>query len=234
MESYADFLARIDSFEKPELHLGDGDFVPNPSVALKVDSENAFRPFFGDTTVFDLTDDEKALLRRITDILYSEAPECFCEKLVDSTFHMTLHDLSNSPEKETAARCMPSNRSRLRVVLEEQPVTPQTIRMRSKAIFNMVNTSLVVGLYPVDAAEYEKLMALYALVDVVKQLPYPLTPHITLAYYSSAGFDNATAKKLEQIVNRLNKQPFDILLDTKRLVYQQFESMNDYRTIFHF
>ena len=234
MENYDAFLARIDSFEKPELHLGDGDFVPNPSMQLKVDSNNAFRPFFGDTTVFDLADSEKALLRELTDILYSEVPECFCERLVDSTFHMTLHDLSNSPEKERAARCMPSNRSRLCVMLEEQPVTHHTIRMRSKAVFNMVNTSLVVGLYPVDAQEYDKLMALYQLVDAVRTLPYPLTPHITLAYYNSAGFDYAAAKKLEQVVNRLNLKNFDILLDTKRLVYQQFESMNDYHTRFHF
>lgn len=232
LESYAEFLARIDAFETRKLHLGNGDFVPNPSVALKVGEDNAFRPFYGDTVVFDLHDAEKIILQEYAKLLHREVPEAFCEQLGESTFHMTLHDLSNSPEKERAARCMPSNSSRLRVVLEDEPVAPQTIQMRSRAIFNMVNTSLVLGLYPVDEAEYEKLMALYQLVDYVKALPYPFTPHITLAYFSSTGFDSASARKLEQLIWRMNTMHLNFQLDTKRLVYQHFESMNDYRTVF--
>lgn len=232
MESYNDFMSRIDSFEKRELFLGREPFIPNKSLESKVDENNKFSPFFGDTTVFDLDNDEKAMIAEYVDILYSEVPECFCEKLVADTFHMTLHDLSNSRNIEEVADVMLSNEKKLHDVLTENRFSRHTIKMRSKAVFNMVNTSLVVGLFPIDETEYEKLMKLYSLVDRVRELPYPLTPHITLAYYSREGFDVPSSIRLEQAVNKLNKNSFDIILDTSRLVYQSFNSMNDYHSIF--
>ncbi|MDE7446573.1 MAG: hypothetical protein K2N15_12870 [Lachnospiraceae bacterium] len=31
------------------------------------------------------------------ELLYQPAQDCFCERLVSDTFHVTLHDLSNTP-----------------------------------------------------------------------------------------------------------------------------------------
>ena len=103
--------------------------------------------------------------------------------------------------------------------------------MKSKYIFNMVNTSLVLGLFPVNEEEYDKLMKLYSLFDEVKELSYPLTPHITLAYYNVNGFPVESAKKLESVVRELNACELEIELDVRDLYYQKFRSMNDYVNI---
>ena len=73
MESYAQFTERINSFEKPVLNLGEGDFSTNSSVKDKFDSNNKFRRFYGDTTVFDLSPDIKDKLNLIVDTLYGKA-----------------------------------------------------------------------------------------------------------------------------------------------------------------
>lgn len=232
MEHYQDFLNRIDAFEKPELQLGDGDFRVSPSVAAKVCEDNSFRAFYGDTVVFDLSGSEKAAIQSYVDALYRAVPECFCERLIEATFHLTLHDLSNSPVLQDIAEQRIANEQKLKALLSEQPVQHQTIQMRSKAVFNMVNTSLVMGFCPVSEQEYRKLMRLYERINAVKELPYPLTPHITLAYYNSAGFGQAAAGRLAQTVNRLNSEGLEITLDTSRLQYQHFQSMNDYRCVF--
>ena len=104
--------------------------------------------------------------------------------------------------------------------------------MKSKYIFNMVNTSLVLGLYPADEDEYRGLMELYYIFDSVKELSYPLTPHITLAYYNINGFDLQAAEVLEDTVNRLNNNEFELELNVHYLYYQRFTSMNDYINIF--
>lgn len=232
MENYNDFINRISSFEKSELSLGREPFVTNKSLELKVNENNSFNNFYGDTIVFDLNEAEKALIADYVDILYREAPECFCEKLTADTFHMTLHDLSNSFSFGDVAHIMDSNEKKLHDVLSKNKISRHIIKMKSKAIFNMVNTSLVVGIYPINETEYEKLMKLYQLADCVQELPYPLTPHITLAYYSRTGFDISSSAKLEQTVNQLNTHSFEIILDTSRLMYQRFNSMNDYKNIF--
>ena len=145
---------------------------------------------------------------------------------------MTLHDLSNSPALEEVSAPMQENETALRGLLAKNPVPVQTIRMKSKAIFNMVSTSLVMGLYPVDETEYLKLMNLYSLVNEVKSLPYPLTPHITLAYFNRKGMDTPTAQKLARTVKHLNKTLCTFELDTSRLYYQHFTSMNSYQPVF--
>ena len=104
--------------------------------------------------------------------------------------------------------------------------------MRTKFIFNMVNTSLVLGLYPVNEEEYAKLMVLYDSIDKIKSLPYPFTPHITLAYYNRFGFSENSKRKLETVVNSLNKESFLIELNTDNLYYQKFTNMNNYINIF--
>lgn len=231
METYKEFLDRINSFEKSEIYLGDDYFRGNPSIALKVDENNSFRPFYGDTVVFNLDDATKEKLEKIVDSINEVALECFCERLVPNTFHMTLHDLSNSPVLEDIATELFHNE--LKAVKIAEKIANQKIRMKSKYIFNMVGTSLVLGLYPTDEEEYNKLMDLYYLFDDVKKLGYPLTPHITLSYYNVNGFSTESARKLENIVKELNAKDMEIEieLDTKELFYQKFVSMNDYINI---
>lgn len=232
METYKEFLDRINSFEKSEIDLGDKYFKGSGSIALKVDENNGFKPFFGDTVVFNLDDNTKKTLAKIVDSIYAVAPECFCERLVQNTFHMTLHDLSNSPVLEDIAVELFHNE--IKVLKQSEKIAMQKIKMKSKYIFNMVNTSLVIGLYPTDEEEYNKLMYLYYLFDDVKKLGYPLTPHITLGYYNVNGFIVESARKLENIVKELNAQEMEIEieLNTKELFYQKFVSMNDYINIF--
>lgn len=229
METYSEFLDRINSFEKKEICYGQEYFKGNKSIAFKVSNDNAFKPFYGDTIVFNLDDTVKDKLSQYLEKLYENAPECFCEKLIASTFHMTLHDLSNSPVLPEVAVLLFENE--LKVVELSKSVKKQKIKMRCKYIFNMVNTSLVLGLYPVDEIEYEKLMELYYLFDEVRELSYPLTPHITLAYYNIDGFSTESARKLEAVVSDLNNESMEIELDTENLYYQKFISMNDYINI---
>lgn len=87
--------------------------------------------------------------------------------------------------------------------------------MKTNYIFNMVNTSIVLGLYPADEIEYKKMMKLYQLVDDIKNLPYPLAPHITLAYYNRNGFSKDLVSRLENTVNKLNENIFEIELSTE-------------------
>lgn len=53
METYGEFLSRINSFEVKEPNFGNEYFDVNPSLAHKVDGFNRFKNFYGDTVVFD-------------------------------------------------------------------------------------------------------------------------------------------------------------------------------------
>jgi len=234
METYREFLNRIDSFEKKSWSFAPGDFKGNPSLEKKVHSNNTFRPFYGDTVVFDLDDTTKERLTKWLDELYAIVPECFSERLATYTLHMTLHDLCNSEEFSEIAEEVEINRKKVQSLCKEL-LNFDAIKMKSKYTFNMVNTSLVLGLYPADEPEYKKLMTLYETFNAVKNLPYPLTPHITLAYYNVHGFSDASARRLEELVCHLNcaelELEMEIVLKGEKLYYQHFDSMNHYTNV---
>ncbi|MCH5162667.1 MAG: hypothetical protein J1G38_04175 [Clostridiales bacterium] len=228
METYRQFLDRINAFQKKELRFC-GKFACNPSLALKVNDDNTFKAFYGDTVVFAL---DKATKRRLTeyvDLLYRAAPQCFCERLVEDTFHMTLHDLNSAPSLRDVESLFVGQKIKEKAE-DMRECGDAVIKMKSTYVFNMVNTSLVLGLRPIGEGDYIKLMKLYSAFDEVKKLNYPFTPHITLAYYGVGGFDEQAARKLEEAVNRINDR-IDLTIELRAgdLYYQTFESMNDYR-----
>lgn len=234
METYQEFLDRIESFEKRECQLDHSYFNTNPSLAQKVDRDNTFCAFYGDTIVFALDAAVKEKLAGYVDFLYQSAPECFCERLVPHTFHVTLHDLSNSPVLRDVAEELFENELRVLEKREQLHKYANTvIQMKSRYLFNMVNTSLVLGLYPSDADNYYRLMELYCIFDDVRKLNYPFTPHITLAYYPVNGFDVQAAARFEQAVNHLNQNELQLKLRVKQLYYQKFRSMNAYFDVFN-
>lgn len=230
METYQEFLDRISSFQKKELTFGNNYFKGNPSISQKVDSNNMFRNFYGDTIVFELDNHVKEILTEYVEFLYQSAPNCFCERLNYHTFHVTLHDLSNSPNlQDVAAEVFENECKVIEKIQEIQQKNEETkIKMKSKYVFNMVDTSLVLGVYPADEEDYHEIMELYNIFDEVKQLPYSFTPHITLAYYSINGFNVQAAKNLAKAVSRLNDNEIEFELSADRLYYQKFRSMNDY------
>ena len=230
MERLTEFSKRIDSFEKT-FDLGQEDFRPNKSVLDKVDENNRFKPFYGDTAVFVLSEEEQAYFKNFTDILYQEVPECFAERIDSRTFHMTLHDLSNSPVLADVQHQMNINETKLRNLMKEQILPCSQIAMTINAVFNLNHTALVVGLTTIGS-DYHKLMQMYELMNEIRPLPYPFTPHITLAYYNWNGFSAESGRKLTKIVNELNQKHYWFPLDTQKLFYQHFDSMANYQNLF--
>ena len=142
METYREFLNRINSFEEKSWSFAPGNFKGNPSLEKKVHPNNTFRPFYGDTVVFDLDDITKERLTKWLDKLYATVPECFSEHLSADTFHVTLHDLCNSGEFSEIEKEIEANRRKIQSLCKEL-LTFDAIKMKSKYVFNMVNTSLV-------------------------------------------------------------------------------------------
>ena len=231
MTDYDKYSNWLDSFEQTELLVDDKYFKTDGSVAQKVNIQNRFKPFYGDTTVFELDEETKSKIARITSILYETVHQCFCEKLHSHTIHMTLHDLSSAERLEEVKVEVEENEKRIRELLKTNPILPQTIRMTTNNVYNSCHISLVMGLKPADRYEYKKLLKIYELFDKVRDLKRPLVPHITLGYYNQYGFDEDLVRKLKKLIKELNQQSFEVVLDTQKLVYQTFTSMNDYRTV---
>lgn len=197
-----------------------------PGLAAKVGRDGELLPFPGNTVVFLLEEGEKTKLQQLQEALYRHCGALLAQRLHPETFHMTLHDLANGDtlgqREEMAARA-----SEILASIRQEPKTG--IPMKAVCTFNMVNTSVVLLLEPADHRAWQQLDDLYWQFQQVHTLPYALTPHITLAYFRPGCYGPGETDILRKALRQVS---LEIALSTDALVLQDFETMNDYKTVY--
>ena len=216
-----DYICRSISDSEP--------FCTNPNLVKKVDEKGRFREFTGNTTVFLLDESTKSKIGALRDELYAAAGFMLADPLQTATFHVTLHDLVNGPaDAEGIADQMKAVSEPAKALIQGFRQQPP-LKMRTTWMFNMVNTSIVLGLAPVDGDSCARLDAMYQAFEQILPLGYALTPHITLAYYRPGRYSAHEAALLSRALSAVN---MEIQIQPKDLVLQTFQDMNHYETVF--
>ena len=228
METLADFDERVGAFQ--------ADSVPaEPVFGLPASLEEkvarrigVLRPFYGDTIAYFLDDQARELIGTIAHDLHGRFGESLSLPLPVGMAHVTLHDLHSGSDR---ARVWPlveaGAATAAELVARARAIGP--IRTRCTAVFNLVNTSVVVGIRAVDEYEQRRLLSARALFDEI--LPAgPFTPHITLAYYRpeapTALPPDELRATLGELTGAVADRPVDLL--PERLHALHFDSMSNY------
>ena len=141
---------------------------------------------------------------------------------------MTLHDLVNAPDLTDDLKCrMQEAEVKAKSFLDQWKGQP-SLRMKTTWLFNMVNTSIVLGLAPADEDSWHRLDEMYTTLEAVVTLGYALTPHITMAYFLPGTY---STEQVQHLSAALRPVELEITLDMKNLVLQEFFDMNHYETV---
>lgn len=180
-ESLQTLTERVNGFEfnsvPPEI-----PFFVSASAREKFEAFTGHpRPFYGSTIMYDLDKGTKLWIEELATRLHDELGEGLAQALPTQSFHLTLHDLRAHPQLNAIndtlfweSREIPS--------LLEKARSHGAISMRVNAVFNLMNTSVVIGLVPATEDDCERALTARATFDsCVPSAPF--TPHITLAYY---------------------------------------------------
>lgn len=205
-----------------------GDFTTNPNLRKKVDEEGRLLPFVGNTVVFLLDTETKIRLKQLQNTLYRAAPDMLAQPLRMPTFHMTLHDLANGvPDQPGLTEYMAYTQAEAEKILSQWK-DAEPIPMKATWLFNMVNTSIVLGLTPADGEAWRSLDEMYTALEAVVPLGYALTPHITMAYFRPGTYSQ---EQVQRLAEALRAVELDVNLYANNLVLQNFSDMNCYETI---
>lgn len=181
METLHEFNDRVRSFQI--------NSVPDePRFGLPVSLQEkvaqrtgALRPYYGNTVAYLLSDGARDLVGSAVNELYSRFGESLSLPLPLETAHVTLHDLYASPDRAHVARQIDASTA-IVVDAVAKARAIGTIYTECTAVFNLMDTSVAIGLRAADQDEHRKLQAARHLFDkIVPSGQY--TPHITLAYY---------------------------------------------------
>ena len=229
MENLEQYRRRTGGFMRDSLP-HDGMFETNPNLTRKVEGGGRFRPFYGDTVIFDVEDEVKDRIERRKSQLYRACGDMLAEPLDEDTFHATLHDLSSGGDSAALAAQMEQNYWKAQQILDAiRPEDMPPVRVKAVSVFNMVNTSVVLGLEPADETSCRRLMELYERFQDVVRLVYPLTLHITIAYFRPGIYSDGQRQNLAGMFSGLNRDlDLGFCLEYERLRYQRFQDMNHY------
>ncbi len=229
METLAQFHARVDAFQQDSLP-HEGPLVTKPLLVEKVAPDGGLRPFFGNTMIFDLPMDVQLAITRMQLLLHHRCADMLAQPLTPSTLHMTLHDLLNGVDEAALREPVRQTGDAAKAILAElrQAALPP-IHLTSTLAFNMTNGSVALGFAPDTEADCARIMGMHARFQQVVALDYPLTPHVTLAYYKPGSYAPEAVATLAAALAELNALPrVHITVDTDRLHYYTFEDMNTY------
>lgn len=238
--TFEEYCSTVENEERSSLdYLASGSpwNVPG-SLTAKVSPRGELLPFYGDTVVMPLEKVDFSQVESLQAALHREVPELFAQELDPKHFHVTLHDLSNGPGRESLAEKMGQNREECRDIFEKTAdyfnKNPHLSRIRLKSLYAYpsCNISVILGFVPAAEQDYRVLMNLCNLFDNVVYLDYWLRIHITLGYFKPYVFFDEQREALHKTLKVLGKGGVSIELDLWKLAYQHFNDMNDYRTQF--
>ncbi len=227
-ETLAAFHERVDGFEYDSLPHS-GPLVTKPLLVEKVAPDGRLLPFFGNTMIFDLPQEIQLIIARMQLILHHRCGFLLAQPLAPATLHMTLHDLLNGVDASALDEPVRQTGEQARAILCRQKKDARPIHLTSIAAFNMTCGSVALGFAPDTEADCACLMALHAAYQEVVPLNYPLTPHVTLAYFRPGVYDEGAVAALADALREINAlPPVRFTLTADALHYYRFTDMNTY------
>ncbi len=228
-ESLTAFHARADGFMRDSLPR-EGGFITREPLREKVAPDGRMLPFFGNTMIYDLPDGVKVALSRMQLQLHHPGGWFLAEPIFPQTLHLTLHDLLNGTDENALQPGIAATGAQAEALLKQiRREKLPSIHLTSMAAFNMVNGSVALGFAPDTEEDCAALMALHARFQAIVPLNYPLTPHVTLAYYRPGSYGCEMIDTLAGALQRINSlPPVHLALDADALHYRRFSDMNHY------
>ncbi len=228
METLPQFRERTERFIFTSLPPA-GCMETSGGLRDKVGEDGRMKPFEGNTVIYELPETVRERIARIQERLYAEAKEVLGERIIPESFHITLHDLESGPPSPMLEEAVLRTEQRARLCAEQLAGSQAPIRIRSTVLFNMVNTSMVLGFEPEEEEDCRILMEGYERFQEIIPLSYALTPHVTVAYFRPGIIFPHQIDGLRRAAEWVNKEePIRAELTGDMLRYRRFRHMNCY------
>lgn len=218
-----------------------GNFLTNNKVLDKVDNEGQYKYFPGTTVVFRLKNDDYKRFEFIQQQMfkYLSGTNMLAMPLPVTSYHMTLHDLV-CPDCSMTGFASDGYKEELKKSFNEAAIIVKkikeensnlTIKMVEDRFVNIVSCSIGLLLKPASELDYSRLLDLYHRFDSIMKLNYPLTPHITIAYYKPGIiYGEQLNYAFGEMQTHLNNNIIE--LSVENLKVQYFSNMANYENTF--
>lgn len=163
-ESLAELVSRVSAFERrsvPE----ESRFGHPRALSEKVDpGSGRLREFFGSTVIAALSQRDCPWIGALRDDLHRRMGHALAEPLHLSTMHPTICDLRSSVDVAEVSGAVFQTLDAVEGLVAQAKGTG-AIRWKAHAVFNLMNTSVALGLVPATEEDHERMVRLRRLFE---------------------------------------------------------------------
>lgn len=215
-----------------------GEWIISEGLEAKVTADGRMNDFFGATTVIRLGEQDLTRCVGIQEELFRRHPEALV-RIEPSTFHLTIHALSNVYSVSADEAAIRADIRRLEPMLEAafrgigERYGDRLIAMRCFGASTAGKDVVSLKFYPASAGDYETLISLFDRIETIFPLGRRFVPHVSLGYFRLRSYGREEIDALYETLQSLNDRgAFEIRLPVRDFVYQHHYSMNDFRDVF--
>ena len=205
-----------------------GRMPTDPNLARMVDPAGRFLPTPGLAAVFRPGKFLSGIISLMKDMVYEQLEEShmLADPLPASSLHMTVHEMA-APGGDVRESLETAQR-----ITEEirRVYAGRRIVLHADRIVNMLSGSLALLLEPEGEEDWNILTDIYRRYDRVVPLPYPLTPHITLAYFRPGMLDGDRLGEAVRYM-QVEGEKLDFAFDMDSLTVQRYTDLTDFRDV---
>ncbi len=178
------------------------------NLVRKVSKEGFLQPFYGYTSIFDLSEAASAECRKRYDAFCGKAGSLVIP-LPSPSFHLTLHTFwneNNSASPEEVNRRMEVSRPLIRKAMDE------IMKKYGDAIINMISPGIstngrdVVSMkfIPTSEKDYGILCSMFLKMEGICPLGQPYVPHISFSYFKVRDYKREEIDTIYDAIDSIN------------------------------
>lgn len=237
IEDFSTFSKRIEDDFKKDTSITSGEWTISSRLRDKVTQAGSFAPFYGYTSVYMLSDEDRAKCQEIQDEIIGKHGNMLIQ-LPESTFHLTAHEFCNE-YTVSHDRCDIDQREDeidgsirdLFHSLHEQ-YGNQDITLNALGPSTHGSDAISIKFVPATCGDSDILQTIFHDSENIWQVGKAYTPHVSLAYFRTEQFpENDVELLYEDIREIVRKTAFSITFSADDLVYQRHYDMKDFRKI---
>ena len=204
------------------------------NLVRKVSREGVLQPFYGYTSIFDLSEEASTECRKRYDAFCSIV-ENLVIPLPSQSFHLTLHTFwneNNSASPAEVDKRMELSRPLIKKAMDEmmREYGNSMIRMHSPGISTNGSDVVSMKFIPASEKDYNLLCTLFLKMEEICPLGQAYVPHISFSYFKVKDYGRQEIDTIYDAINSINKEfgNTEILIAVSSLGFRMHRMMDGY------
>lgn len=233
-----DFVNRVESKFQRDINKIPNPWVISRGLEDKVTKDNNYKDFYGYTSVFKLSEEDKEKCLDIQSKILRQDGGMLIP-LPPKTFHLTAHEYANVYSVGNSKDRIEEENDKVIAGIRKlfhslnRELGDEKITLRALGPSTSGSDVVSIKFAPVLENDAKLLLYIFDKSEEIWPVGREYNPHVSMGYFKLCNFEKSSVEELYKNVKEISKNmDFTISFSVKDLVFQRHFSMEDFHVLF--